>query len=174
VDFSDVALDALEVRARSMHVSVKRGGSFHDVHGPHRRGLELLHVDLEQAHLPAHAYDLIVCIQFLQRLLFPQWSAPFARMAFCCSRLSHARNLNFRVGRGIRLTSSKSASSGRHSQACVFCSTANCAPGRESPAWSRGNGTSTVEDILAAIESLRGAPEFAIYEFQPYPKDVRA
>ena len=72
VDFSDVALDALEVRARSMHVPVKRGRSFHDVHGPHRRGLELLHVDLEQAHLPAHAYDLIVCIQFLQRSLFPQ------------------------------------------------------------------------------------------------------
>jgi len=72
VDFSDVALDTLEVRARSMHVSVKRGGSFHDVHGPHRRGLELLRVDLEQAHLPAHAYDLIVCIQFLQRSLFPQ------------------------------------------------------------------------------------------------------
>ncbi len=72
VDFSDVALDTLEVRARSMHVPVKRGRSFHDVHGPHRRGLELLRVDLEQAHLPAHAYDLIVCIQFLQRSLFPQ------------------------------------------------------------------------------------------------------
>ena len=72
VDFSDVALDILEVRARGMHVPVRHGKSFHDVHGTHRRGLELLRTDLEQAHLPAHAYDLIVCIQFLQRSLFPQ------------------------------------------------------------------------------------------------------
>ena len=72
VDFSGVALDTLEVRARNMQVPVRRGKSFHDVHGPHRRGLELLQADLEQAYLPAHAYDLIVCIQFLQRSLFPQ------------------------------------------------------------------------------------------------------
>ena len=72
VDFSGVALDILEVRAHSMHVPVSRGTSFHDVHKTHRRGLELLHVDLEHAHLPARAFDLIVCIQFLQRSLFPQ------------------------------------------------------------------------------------------------------
>jgi tellurite methyltransferase len=72
VDFSAVALDILEVRARGLHVPVRLGKSFHDVHETHRRGLELLQADLERAHLPAHAYDLIVCIQFLQRSLFPQ------------------------------------------------------------------------------------------------------
>jgi tellurite methyltransferase len=72
VDFSGVALDVLEVRARGMHLPVRRGKSFHDVHGNHRRGLQLLQMDLESAHLPAHAFDLILCIQFLQRSLFPQ------------------------------------------------------------------------------------------------------
>jgi len=72
VDFSGVALDILEVRARGMHFPVRHVKSLHDVHGTHRRGLELLHADLERAHLPAHAFDLILCIQFLQRSLFPQ------------------------------------------------------------------------------------------------------
>src|SRR5437879_9875302 len=72
VDFSGVSLDILEVRARGMHFPVRHVKSLHDVHGTHRRGLELLHADLERAHLPAHAFDLILCIQFLQRSLFPQ------------------------------------------------------------------------------------------------------
>ena len=72
VDFSGVALDILEVHARGMHVSVRRAKSFHDVRGAHRRGLELIQADLERTHLPVHAYDLIVCIQFLQRSVFPQ------------------------------------------------------------------------------------------------------
>jgi len=72
VDFSSVALDTLEVRTRGMRVPVRRSRGFHDVRGTHRRGLELLQADLERAHLPAHAYDLIVGIQFLQRSLFPQ------------------------------------------------------------------------------------------------------
>lgn len=72
VDFSGVALEVLEVRARRLHVPVRRSKGFHDVHGTHRQGLELLHADLERAHLPAQAYDLIVCVQFLQRSLFPQ------------------------------------------------------------------------------------------------------
>src|SRR6267378_1890183 len=41
VDFSSVALDILEARARGMHIPVRRSKSFHDVHGPHRRGLAL-------------------------------------------------------------------------------------------------------------------------------------
>jgi len=72
VDFSTVALDILEARARRMHVPVRRARSLHDVHGTHRRGLELLQTDLERTHLPPHAYDLIVCVQFLQRSLFLQ------------------------------------------------------------------------------------------------------
>jgi len=72
VDYSGVALDILEARARSQHVRVKRGDSFHapgrHLHG----GLELIHANLEEACLPESSYDLILCVQYLQRSIFPQ------------------------------------------------------------------------------------------------------
>jgi tellurite methyltransferase len=72
IDFSSVALDILEVRARSLHLPVRRSGSFHAAERPLHRGLELIHADLERAQLPDRSYDLILCIQYLQRALFPQ------------------------------------------------------------------------------------------------------
>ena len=73
VDFSAVALDILKTRAHNLHVPVQQSKSFHP--GPKRRlhrGLELMQVDLEHIRLPECCYDLIVCIQYLQRSLFPQ------------------------------------------------------------------------------------------------------
>jgi tellurite methyltransferase len=72
VDFSSVALDALEARARSLHTPVRRKDHFHPgarhLHG----GLELIHANLDEVHLSEHSYDLILCVQYLQRSLFPQ------------------------------------------------------------------------------------------------------
>ena len=71
VDCSSVALDILEVRARDQHVPLKRWDSFHatgwHVHG----GIELVNTNLEEAQLQDHHYDLILCVQYLQRTLFP-------------------------------------------------------------------------------------------------------
>ena len=72
VDFSSVALDVLEVRARSMRVPVRRSESLHEPGRPRRGGLELMQADLERTHLPERCYDLVLCIQYLQRSLFPQ------------------------------------------------------------------------------------------------------
>src|SRR5713226_5528512 len=66
VDFSGVALDILEVRARSMHKAVRRSDSFHAAARPLHGGLELIHVNLEETHLPERCYDLILCVQYLQ------------------------------------------------------------------------------------------------------------
>ena len=74
VDFSRVALDALEVRARSMHTPVRRSDTFHAAARPSHKGVELIHTHLEKAHLPEHSYDLILCVQYLQRSLFAQMS----------------------------------------------------------------------------------------------------
>jgi tellurite methyltransferase len=72
IDFSAVALGILEARASSMHIPVRRSDKFSEpsrrVHG----GLELMRADLERTHLPDRCYDLILCVQFLQRSLFPQ------------------------------------------------------------------------------------------------------
>jgi tellurite methyltransferase len=74
IDFSSAALEILEDRARSMYIPVIRSERFpqagKQVHG----GLELMQADLERIQLPEHSYDLILCIQYLQRSLFPQMS----------------------------------------------------------------------------------------------------
>jgi len=73
VDFSSVALDILKTQAHSMRVPVRQSKSVH--HAPKRHlhgGLELMQADLEQIHLPESCYDLILCILYLQRSLFPQ------------------------------------------------------------------------------------------------------
>jgi tellurite methyltransferase len=72
VDFSSVALDILEVHARGMGAPVRRGERFRESGRPHEGGLELIHADLERITLPERCYDLILCIQYLQRDLFPQ------------------------------------------------------------------------------------------------------
>jgi SAM-dependent methyltransferase len=72
VDFSSVALDVLEARAGGMGAPVRRGESLREVGRPPKGGLELIHADMERIHLPERGYDLILCIQYLQRDLFPQ------------------------------------------------------------------------------------------------------
>jgi SAM-dependent methyltransferase len=72
VDFSSVALGVLEAGASSMGVPARRVESLHDAGRPRKGGLELIHADLERIRLPERCYDLIVCIQYLQRDLFPQ------------------------------------------------------------------------------------------------------
>jgi tellurite methyltransferase len=72
VDFSSVALDLLEVSARSMHIQAHRSDRFPEPRRHLHGGLELLRADLEHAQLPEHGYDLILCIQYLQRSLFAQ------------------------------------------------------------------------------------------------------
>jgi SAM-dependent methyltransferase len=72
LDFSSVALEVLEVRARSMRVPVRRSENLQHAGRPLRGGVELMHADLERTHFPERCYDLILCIQYLQRSLFPQ------------------------------------------------------------------------------------------------------
>jgi tellurite methyltransferase len=72
VDFSSMALDHLEVRARSMRIQAHRTDRFPEPRRHLHGGLELFQADLELAQLPEHGYDLILCIQYLQRSLFAQ------------------------------------------------------------------------------------------------------
>ncbi len=72
IDLSSVALDILQVRARNMHVPVRRSESLHEAVRPFQGGLELTRADMERTRLPEGCYDLILCIQYLQRSLFPQ------------------------------------------------------------------------------------------------------
>ncbi len=72
VDFSSVALVTLETRARGTHTPVRRSSSIPATGRHLRGGLELIQANLEEAQLPQRRFDLIVCVQYLQRSLFSQ------------------------------------------------------------------------------------------------------
>jgi tellurite methyltransferase len=72
VDFSSVALDTLEARAHSVHIPIRRSSRIPEAGRHLRGGLELIQANLEEMQLPERRFDLIICIQYLQRSLFPQ------------------------------------------------------------------------------------------------------
>ncbi len=72
VDFSSVALDTLEARARGMRIPVRRSSGVPTAGRHLHGGLDLIQANLEETQLPERRFDLIICIQYLQRSLFPQ------------------------------------------------------------------------------------------------------
>ncbi len=72
VDFSSVALNILEVRAREIRIPVRRSENLHEPRRKLRGGIELIQTNLERMHLPERCYDLILCVQYLQRSIFAQ------------------------------------------------------------------------------------------------------
>jgi tellurite methyltransferase len=79
VDFSEVALEILERRARALHCDVSRSKY---VAGHlarrwarttnRRHGIQLWHADLEEVNLPAGVFSLVICVNYLLRSLFAQ------------------------------------------------------------------------------------------------------
>src|SRR5260370_17921537 len=74
IDFSTVALDILEARARDTRVPVRRSKSIHEAVRSFRGGLELMQADLGRIQFPAPSHGLILCLQF-----FP--ASPLRQMA---------------------------------------------------------------------------------------------
>jgi len=72
VDWSGAALEILEKRARSAQIPVHTVHSLDEAGRPSRGGIDLLQADLEQIEIPERSYDLVLCIRYLQRSLFPQ------------------------------------------------------------------------------------------------------
>ncbi len=71
VDWSAVALDLLQNRARKAKLQISR----EDAAGLTKtrgRGTRLVHANLEEITLPDATFSLILCLQYLQRSLFPQ------------------------------------------------------------------------------------------------------
>lgn len=78
VDWSRTALDILEWRARDAKIPVSWGTAPQLAAGfsgePRGPGIHLIQADLEQTQLAESAFAVILCIQYLQRSLFPQIS----------------------------------------------------------------------------------------------------
>jgi tellurite methyltransferase len=71
VDFSTVALEILERRARTANCAVARIEHAGQVPN-RRRAVQLWRADLEGVSLPPQAFSLILCVNYLQRSLFAQ------------------------------------------------------------------------------------------------------
>jgi tellurite methyltransferase len=69
VDNSEVGLQILEERARALRYDVSPAKD-RPVIEPCQRGIELIQTDLERAILPANAFSLILCVNYLQRSMF--------------------------------------------------------------------------------------------------------
>jgi SAM-dependent methyltransferase len=71
VDSSAVALGILERHARDAHCAVTRVQRAAQA-AKRRHGIQLWQADLGEANLPAQAFSLVVCVNYLQRSLFSQ------------------------------------------------------------------------------------------------------
>ena len=71
VDSSAVALEILERHARHAHCTVTRVQRAAQA-AKRRHGIQLWQADLEEANLPTQAFSLVLCVNYLQRSLFPQ------------------------------------------------------------------------------------------------------
>jgi tellurite methyltransferase len=74
VDWSGAGLDRLEKQARAARISVQRISSMEKTSKPLHGGIDLMQADLERLGLPENSFELILCMQYLQRSLFPQLS----------------------------------------------------------------------------------------------------
>jgi len=73
VDWSGVGLDILEARARAARVPIHRVETVERIGKSLHSGVDLVHGNLERLELPENSFLLILCVQFLQRSLFPQF-----------------------------------------------------------------------------------------------------
>lgn len=74
IDWSAAGLDVLESRARMANVPVLRTQSLDERGRAGHHGIRLMQADLESSTLPQQAFDVILCIHYLQRSLFPHMS----------------------------------------------------------------------------------------------------
>lgn len=74
VDWSSVALDILEARGHAARMPVHRASAIDGKQRATHRGIGLWQTDIERVKLPEQSFELVLCIQYLQRSLFPQIS----------------------------------------------------------------------------------------------------
>jgi len=72
VDWSGAGLEVLEARARAEGIPIRRISSAAQIAKRHHGGIDLVQADLEQLQLPENTFELILCVQYLQRSLFPE------------------------------------------------------------------------------------------------------
>ena len=97
VDWSGTALDILEKRARTAKLHVSREDTAALAKSP-TRGIQLIQANLEDIQLPETSFSLILCLQYLQRSLFPQMSRALQPGGLLLFETFTSAQLNFSGG----------------------------------------------------------------------------
>ncbi len=98
VDWSDAGLEVLEARARAEGIPIRRISSAEQIVKSHHGGIDLVQADLEQLQLPENTFELILCIQYLQRSLFPELVRALRPGGFLLFETFTQAQLAFNVG----------------------------------------------------------------------------
>ncbi len=77
VDGSQVALHLAEEQARAARMTVSWSGNSHAL-APVQSGIRLAQLDLEQATIKTGAFDLVLCVNYLQRSIFAKMERALA------------------------------------------------------------------------------------------------
>jgi SAM-dependent methyltransferase len=72
LDWSGTGLGLLEARARAAHIPIRRISKVEKNGKRLSSGVDLLQADLEKFTLPENAFDVVLCIHYLQRSLYSQ------------------------------------------------------------------------------------------------------
>ena len=72
VDWSGAGLAVLETRARAEGIPIRRSSSAKQIPKRHLGEIEIVQADLEQLQLPENTFELILCVQYLQRSVFSE------------------------------------------------------------------------------------------------------
>lgn len=70
-DFSSAGLESLKHAAEAAGIPARSAGSLREAALRLPPGITLVQTDLEAASLPADSFDLILCVNYLQRSFFP-------------------------------------------------------------------------------------------------------
>ncbi len=73
VDWSSAAIELLENSCLEAGIHSQRVKSLEGASPVARQRIYLLQANLEKLHLPLETYDLILCVNYLQRSLFPEF-----------------------------------------------------------------------------------------------------
>jgi tellurite methyltransferase len=99
IDFSSAALDLAERRAREHGVPCARIGAGEKLKSSlPAPGVTFVCADLERARLPAGPFDLILCLRYLQRSLFPWFARALRRHGLLVCETFTLEHLRFLEG----------------------------------------------------------------------------
>jgi SAM-dependent methyltransferase len=98
VDLAAAGLALAEERAQKVGIAVRRTTRLESPKHRSSGGITLVQADLEATRLPADSFEVIVCLNYLQRSLFPQMEQALRRRGMLVFETFTRAHLEFGAG----------------------------------------------------------------------------